>query len=178
MHFLAWKSSIFDKNFTGTRGGWALNSIHKYSGICGIPEWFAKFNSYMYGYNSFRYLGSKLWNSLPSHKMRPPNLREIYPQITYVSHRSILDSCLVFKRMQNHHCIVWHNIQYTKWFYHLLITYMNECSAPLAQCDPAAWPPVYIYMGDILSDICIDCLPEKWHAKLYEEIICEDSSMV
>ena len=26
-----------------------------------------KFNTYKYGYNSFRYLGSKLWNSLPSH---------------------------------------------------------------------------------------------------------------
>ena len=82
-------------------------------------------------------------------KMRPSNLREAYPQITYVSPRSIIDSCNVFKRMQNHHCIVWHNrynIQYTKWFYHLLITYMNECIAPLAQCDPAAWPPVYIYI--------------------------------
>ena len=66
-------------------------------------------------------------------KMRPSNLREAYPQIKYVSHRSILNSCLVFKRMQIHHCIVWHNrynIQYTKWFYRLLITYMNECSAP------------------------------------------------
>ena len=27
-------------------------------------------------------------------KMRPSNLREAYPQITYVSHRSIIDSCL------------------------------------------------------------------------------------
>ena len=53
---------------------------------------------------------------------------------------------------------------------------MNECSAPLAQCDSAAWPPVY--MGVVLSDMCVDCLPEKWHAKLYDEIICEDSSMV
>ena len=45
---------------------------------------------------------------------------------------------------------------------------MNECSAPLAQCDPTAWPP--IYMGVLLSDICVDYLPEKWHAKLYDEI--------
>ena len=26
-----------------------------------------KFNTYRYGYNSFRYLGFRLWNSLPSH---------------------------------------------------------------------------------------------------------------
>ena len=49
-----------------------------------------------------------------------------------------------------------------------LITCMNECSAPLAQCDPAGWPP--IYMGVLLSDICVDYLPEKGHAKLYDEI--------
>ena len=29
---------------------------------------------------------------------------------------------------------------------------------------------VPIYMGVLLSDICVDYLPEKWHAKLYDEI--------
>ena len=43
------------------------------------------------------------------YKMRSSNLREAYSQIKHVSHRSISNSCLVFKRMQNHHCIVWHN---------------------------------------------------------------------
>ena len=41
-----------------------------------------KFNTYRYGYNSFRYLGSKLWNSLPSHLKDIDNIydfrREIY----------------------------------------------------------------------------------------------------
>ena len=41
-----------------------------------------KFNTYKYGYNSFRYLGSKLWNSLPSHLKNINDLydfrREIY----------------------------------------------------------------------------------------------------
>ena len=41
-----------------------------------------KFNTYRYGYNSFRYLGSKLWNSLPSHLKNIDDIfdfrREIY----------------------------------------------------------------------------------------------------
>ena len=41
-----------------------------------------KFNTYKYGYNSFIYLGSKLWNSLPSHLKHIDDLynfrREIY----------------------------------------------------------------------------------------------------
>ena len=41
-----------------------------------------KFNTYRYGYNSFRYLGSKLWNLLPSHLKTIDDIfdfrREIY----------------------------------------------------------------------------------------------------
>ena len=41
-----------------------------------------KFNTYRYGYNSFRYLGSKLWNLLPSHLKNIDDIfdfrREIY----------------------------------------------------------------------------------------------------
>ena len=41
-----------------------------------------KFNTYRYGYNSFIYLGSTLWNSLPSHLKNIDDIfdfrREIY----------------------------------------------------------------------------------------------------
>ena len=41
-----------------------------------------KFNTYRYEYNSFRYLGSKLWNLLPSHLKNIDDMfdfrREIY----------------------------------------------------------------------------------------------------
>ena len=111
--------------------------------------------------------------------MRPSNLREAYPQIRYVSHRSILNSCLVFKRMQNHHCIVWHN-RYTTWFYHLIIIttdYIHEW----VQCALGTVRPCRL-ASNIYGCLIIRymCRLSSWEIAC--EIVwwnnCEDSSVV
>ena len=105
-------------------------------------------------------------------KMRPPNLRVAYPQITYVPHRSILGVCLVFQAYVKSplYCVT----QYT--IYEMILSpldYIHEW----VQWSPwhsATLPPglqymyiyVYVYVY-IYVWVCICAYICGWHIIRY-----------